>query len=133
MKGVYVKRANRAGAGNIKHGNVEVTNLGRIFSDGINQKEAYNKIENELTVWEIKRMLCKIGCKLYDELDIINEMLEVGKNLSFRELEELFNILDSKEKLVARFEEFEMYVKQNIDDIKSERDIKRLKRLYKLG
>ena len=133
MKGIYEKRANRAGAGNVKKGNIEVANLGRIFSRGIGQKEAYNKIENELTVYEIKRALYKIGCKLYDELDTLEEMLEVGKNLSFSELTEIFNMLDSKEKIVARFEEFEAYVKENINDIKTEKDIKRLKRLYKLG
>lgn len=133
MKGIYEKRANKAGAANIKYGNRELANLGKVFSNGINQRAAYGKIECELSVWEIKRTLCKIGCKLYDELDAINEMLEIGKNLSFRELEELFNILDSKEKLVARFEEFEIYVKKNINDIKNERDIKRLKKLFKLG
>lgn len=38
-----------------------------------------------------------------------------------------------KGRFEKRFEEFEIYVKKNINDIKSERDIKRLKRLYKLG
>ena len=60
-------------------------------------------------------------------------MLEIGKNLSFAELQELFNMLDSKEKLVNRFEQMEMYIKENINSIKTERDIKRVKRLFKLG
>lgn len=134
MKDRFVKRASKAGAGNVKrYGDVEVCNLGNVFNRGIGQKQAYNRIENELTDVQIKRYLCNFGGKLYDELDAINEMLEVGKRLSFAELEELFRILDSKEKLVARFEEFEAYVRKNIEDIRTDRDIKRLKRIFKLG
>ena len=129
MKGRFEKRATRA----IKNGNVEIMNLGRVFSRGIGQKQAYNKIENELSVWEIKRMLCKIGGKLYDELYAVENMLEIGKNLTFSELEILFDMLDSKERIVKRFEEFEVYVKKNIKEIRTERDVKRLKRLFKLG
>lgn len=133
MKGRFEKRASKAGAANVKYGNVELANLGRVFSRGIRQKEAYNKIENELTVYQIKKVLYEIGCKLYNELDAVEEMLEVGKNMPFTELEEIFKILDSKEKLVARFEQFEHYVRKNINDIKTDRDIKKLKRIFKLG
>ena len=133
MKGIYEKRANRAGAANIKRGNEEVANLGKCFNNGINQKLMYSKAEDGLTVDQIKRSLYNDGATYYNELDEINEMLEVSKNLSFNELRELFNILDSKEKLVARFEQYEEYVRSNIKEIKSEKDIKKLKRLYKLG
>ena len=133
MKGRFEKRASRAGAGNIKQGNVELANLGKVFSNGINQKAAYERIENELTVYEIKKVLFEIGCKLYDVLNTVEEMLEVSKRLSFNELSEIFNMLESKERIVSRFEQFEEYVRSNINDIKSERDIKRLKRLFKLG
>ena len=133
MKGRFEKRADRAGAANVKQGNVELANLGKVFSNGINQKASYERIENELTVYEIKKVLFEIGCKLYDELNTVEEMLEVSKRLSFNELSEIFNMLESKERIVSRFEQFEEYVRSNINDIKSERDIKRLKRLYKLG
>lgn len=133
MKSRFIKRADKAGAGNIKCGNVEVAILGNVFSRGINQKYMYEKIENELTVYQIKKMVYEIGCKLYDELDAIQEMLEVGKKLSFAELQELFNMLDSKEKIVSRFEQFEEYIKNNINEVKTDRDIKRIKRMFKLG
>lgn len=133
MKSRFEKRANRAGAANIKYGNVELANLGKVFNNGINQKAAYKKIEEELSVYQIKKCLYEIGSKLYDELDAVEEMLECGKRLSFSELQEIFNMLDSKEKLVARFEQFEEYVKNNINDIKTDRDIKKLKRMFKLG
>lgn len=133
MKSRFEKRATKAGAGNVKYGNRELANLGRAFSDSINQKAAYEKIENELTEYQIKKVLCEIGCKLYDELDAVEKMLEVGKRLSFNELQEIFNMLDSKEKVIARFEEFEQYVRKNIEDIRTDRDIKRLKRMFKLG
>lgn len=133
MKGRFEKRASKAGAGNIKCGNVEVANLGRVFSRGIGQKEAYNKVEDGLTVDQIKKSLYNDGAVVYNALDEINEMLEVNKNLSFNELRELFDILDSKEKLVARFEAYEEYIRKNITEIRSEKDIKRLKRLFKLG
>ena len=133
MKGRFEKRARIAGAANVKYGNAELANLGNVFSRGINQKEAYNKIENELTVYQIKKHLYDFGGKIYSELDALEEMLETGKKLSFKELEGLFSMLDSKEKLVKRFEQFEAYVKENINDTKTDRDIKRLKRLFKLG
>ena len=85
MKGRFEKRANKAGAGNIKMGNVKVTCLGNVFNRGIDQKGAYDRIENELSVWEIKRSLYKFGMKIYDELNEVNEMLECNKNLSFEE------------------------------------------------
>lgn len=133
MKGRFEKRCNVAGAANVKCGNRELANLGRVFSRGIGQKQAYDRIERELTMWQIKKSLYEIGCKLYDELNTVEEMLEIGKNLSFNELEELFKMLDSKEKLVSRFEEFEEYVRKNLNTIKTDRDIKRLKRMFKLG
>ena len=132
MKDRFVKRARIAGAGNMEYGDRVAANSGKIFHSGINQKLAYEKIEEELTVYQIKKILYSIGVKLYNDLDDINEMLETGKNLSFKELKYLFDILDSKERLVARFEEFEMYVRKNIIEIKTERDIKRLKRLYRI-
>lgn len=133
MKGRFEKRATKAGAGNVKYGNAEVANLGNVFSRGIDQKGMYDRIENELTDIQIKRYLCNVGGKLYDELDALEEMLETGKRLSFSELTEIFNMIDSKEKLIARFEEFEQYVRTNIEDIRTDKDIKRLKRMFKLG
>ena len=133
MKSIYEKRASKAGAGNIKNGNKEIANLGRVFSRGIGQREAYDRIENELTVYQIKKSLYEFGSKLYDEMYTLEEMLEVGKNLSFNELTEIFNMLDSKEKIIARFEQFEEYVRTNIENIKTDRDIKKLKRMFKLG
>ena len=127
------KRASKAGAGNIKCGNVEVANLGKVFNDGINQRAAYNKIENELTTDQIKKQLYNMGAEIYNEFDEINEMLEVSKNLKFKELVLIFDMLDSKEKMVKRFEQFEEYVKTNIEDIKTDRDIKKIKRIFKLG
>ena len=85
MKGRFIKRASKAGAGNVKQGNVKVTSLGQVFNRGIDQKGAYEKIENELTVYQIKKRLYDFGAILYNELDDINEMLEVNKNLSFSE------------------------------------------------
>ena len=133
MKDRFVKRARIAGAGNMEYGDRVAANSGKIFHSGINQKLAYEKIENELTVYQIKKRLYEIGCKLYDELNEIEDMLESSKNLSFRELEYIFDILESKKKLVARFEEFEMYIKKNIYDIKNERDIRRIKRMFRIG
>ena len=133
MKGRFEKRANRAGAANIKYGNKELANLGNVFSRGIDQQGMYNRIANELTVYQIKKSLYEFGSKLYDEMYTLEDMLEVGKNLSFNELTEIFNMLDSKERLVARFEEMEEYVRKNINDIKNDRDIKRIKRMFKLG
>ena len=133
MKGRFEKRASRAGAANVKYGNRELASLGKVFNNGINQKAAYEKVEQELTVWQIKRTLNEIGCKLYDELDAVEAMLEVSKRLSFNELSEIFRMLESKERLVARFEQFEEYVRKNIEDIRSDRDIKRIKRIFKLG
>lgn len=132
MKDRFVKRASRAGAGNVVQGNANVCNLGNVFNRGIGQKEAYNRVENELTIWEIKRHLYSFGSKIYDELNEINEMLECGKDLSFDELNGLFDILDSKERKVSRFEEYETYVRENINDIKIEKDLFRLQRLFKL-
>ena len=132
MKSRFTKRASRAGAGNVKQGNVKVTSLGQVFNRGIDQKGAYERIENELTSWEIKRSLYKFGTKLYDELNEINELLESNKELSFKELEGLFHVLDSKERKVARFEEYENYVRENINNIKNERDLHRLQKLFKL-
>ena len=129
----FGRKMERAGMSNIKHGNEKVMNLGKVFQNGINQRAAYEKIESELTVYEIKKMLYTIGVKLYDDLDTINEMLETGKNLSFKELSYLFDILDSKERQVKRFEEFESYIRKNIYEIRTEKDIKRLKDLYKIG
>ena len=133
MKSRFIKRADKAGAGNIKQGNSEVAILGRVFNRGIGQKYMYEKIENELTVSQIKKSVYEIGCKLYDDLFALEEMLEVGKKLTFGELTEIFNMIDSKEKLVNRFEQFEEYMRTNIKDIKTERDIKRIKRMFKLG
>ena len=42
-KGRFERRASRAGAGNIKCGNANVTNLGNVFSRGIGQREAYER------------------------------------------------------------------------------------------
>ena len=131
-KGRFEKRASRAGAGNVKQGNSKVTCLGNVFNRGINQKGAYDRIENELSVWEIKRSLYKVGTKIYDELNAVNEMLESNKELSFNELNELFGILESKERKVARFEEYETYVRNNIAEIKTEKDLNRLQKLFKL-
>lgn len=133
MKGRFEKRCNIAGAANVKYGNEKVANLGKCFNNGINQKASYNKVEDGLTVDQIKKSLYNDGAVVYNALDEINEMLEVSKNLSFNELRELFDILDSKEKLVARFEAYEEYIRKNIAEIRSEKDIKRLKRLFKLG
>ena len=127
------KRCDKAGAANIKCGNKELAILGKVFSDGINQKAAYKKIENELTTDQIKRSLYNDGATYYNELDEVNELLEVSKNLSFSELKVLFDMLDSKKRLVARFEKYEEYVRNNMKEIRSEKDIKILKRLYKLG
>ena len=132
MKSRFTKRASRAGAGNVKQGNVKVTSLGQVFNRGIDQKGAYERIENELTSWEIKRSLYKFGTKLYDELNEINELLESNKEMSFVELRELFGILDSKERKVSRFEEYESYVRDNIEEIKTEKDLYRLQKLFKL-
>lgn len=132
MKGRFIKRASKAGAGNVKQGNVKVTSLGQVFNRGIDQKGAYEKIENELTVYQIKKRLYDFGAILYNELDDINEMLEVNKNLSFSELKELFDILSSKERKVSRFEEYETYVRNNITEIKTEKDLHRLQKLFKL-
>lgn len=131
-KGRFERRASKAGAGNIKQGNAKVTSLGNVFNRGINQKGAYDRIENELSVLEIKRHLYSFGSKIYDELNEINEMLECGKDLSFDELNGLFNILDSKERKVSRFEEYETYVRENINDIKIEKDLFRLQKSFKL-
>lgn len=131
-KGRFERRASKAGAGNIKQGNVNVCNLGQVFNRGINQKGMYEKVENELTTWEIKRHLYSFGSKIYDELNEINEMLECGKDLSFDELNGLFDILDSKERKVSRFEEYETYVRENINNIKIEKDLFRLQKLFKL-
>ena len=132
MKSRFTKRASRAGAGNVKQGDVKVTSLGQVFNRGIDQKGAYERIENELTSWEIKRSLYKFGTKLYDELNEINELLESNKEMSFVELRELFGILDSKERKVSRFEEYETYVRNNITEIKTEKDLHRLQKLFKL-
>lgn len=132
MKDRFIKRASKAGAGNVKQCNANVTNLGNVFSRGIGQKQAYGKIENELTVYQIKKHLYDFGAILYNELDDINEMLEVNKNLSFSELKELFDILSSKERKVSRFEEYETYVRNNITEIKTEKDLHRLQKLFKL-
>ena len=132
MKGRFIKRASKAGAGNVKQGNVKVTSLGQVFNRGIDQKGAYDRIENELSVWEIKRSLYKVGTKIYDELNEVNDLLESNKELSFTELRELFNILDSKEKKVSRFEQYEEYVRENITEIKTEKDLHRLQRFFKL-
>lgn len=131
-KGRFAKRASKAGAGNVKMGNVKVTSLGQVFNRGIDQKGAYDRIENELSVWEIKRSLYKVGTKIYDELNAVNDMLESSKNLSFKELTELFDILESKERKVSRFEEYETYVRNNITEIKTEKDLHRLQKLFKL-
>ena len=131
-KGRFERRASKAGAGNIKQGNAKVTSLGNVFNRGINQKGMYEKVESELSVWEIKRHLYNFGSTIYNELDEINEMLECDKNLSFTELRELFNILDSKEKKVCRFEEYEAYVRNNINEIKIEKDLINLQKLFKL-
>ena len=132
MKDRFLKRADKAGAGNIKQGNAEVANLGRVFNRGIGQKEAYEKIENELTTDQIKKHLYNFGAKIYNELDEVNEMLECGKELSFKELNELFNVLESKERKVNRFEEYEDYVRENINSIKTEKDLHNLQKLFKL-
>ena len=132
MKGRFIKRASKAGAGNVKQGNVKVTSLGQVFNRGIDQKGAYDRIENELTTWEIKRSLYKFGMKIYEELNDVNEMLETGKELTFNELTELFSILESKERKVSRFEEYETYVRNNITEIKTEKDLRNLQKLFKL-
>ena len=132
MKSRFTKRASRAGAGNVKQGNVKVTSLGQVFNRGIDQKGAYERIENELTTDQIKRSLYNFGAKIYNELDEINELLEVNKNLSFKDLSELFRVLDSKERKVSRFEEYESYVRDNIEEIKTEKDLHRLQKLFKL-
>lgn len=132
MKDRFVKRASRAGAGNVVQGNANVCNLGQVFNRGIDQKGAYERIENELTSWEIKRHLYSFGSKIYDELNSINELLEVNKNLSFKDLSELFNVLDSKERKVDRFEKYEEYVRSNVNEIKTEKDLRNLQKLFKL-
>lgn len=132
MKDRFVKRADKAGAGNIKQGNVEVANLGRVFNRGIGQREAYDRIERELTTDQIKKHLYNFGAKIYNELDEINELLEVNKNLSFKDLSELFKVLDSKERKISRFEEYENYVRENINGIKTEKDLHNLQKLFKL-
>ena len=115
MKGIYEKRCDRAGAANIKVGNAEVANLGKVFSNGINQKAEYKKVEDGLTVDQIKKSLYNDGAKYYNALDEVNELLEVSKNLSFSELKVLFDMLDSKERLVARFEQYESYVRSKLN------------------
>ena len=132
MKSRFTKRASRAGAGNVKQGNVKVTSLGQVFNRGIDQKGAYERIKNELTSWEIKRHLYNFGSKIYDELEAINEMLESNREMSFVELRELFDILNSKERKVNRFEAYEEYVRENIDSIKTEKDLRNLQKLFKL-
>lgn len=132
MNNKYGRKMSKAGMSNIKHGNTEMVNCSRIFNNGIHQKREYERIESELSVYQIKRMLYEVGSKLYDDLYTIEAMLETGRNLSFRELQYIFDILDSKEKLVKRFEEFEQYIRKNITEIRTEKDIKRIKRLYKI-
>lgn len=132
MKSRFTKRASKAGAGNIKMGNAEVCNLGKVFNRGIGQKQAYDRIERELTVWEIKRHLYNFGSTIYNELDEVNEMLECGKELSFKELNEIFKVLESKERKVDRFEKYEEYIRENLTEIKTEKDLHNLQKLFKL-
>ena len=74
MKGIYEKRCDRAGAANIKVGNAEVANLGKVFSNGINQKAEYKKVEDGLTVDQIKKSLYTEDLEL--KVDIISRNWE---------------------------------------------------------
>lgn len=129
----YGKKCKGAGKANIKKAAVSFGKSEKIFHSGIRQKQKYEQIESELTPWEIKRYLINFGKEIYDSLDDTNSMLEASRNIPFKELQELFSILDSKERLAEKFEEYERYIKENIQDIRTYKDLEKIKRMFRLG
>lgn len=104
----------------------------KLFSDGIHQSKRYKEIESHLSVTEIKRYIRRLGCKIHDELLVVEEKLESPERIEIRDLEELFSILDSKERKMERFEKFEEHALRDIEQIKTMNDLRNLRRLYKI-
>ena len=104
----------------------------RLFSDGIHQSHKYKQIESQISPVEIKRYIRSLGCKIHDELLGIEEQLESPENIKIKDLEELFSVLDSKERKMERFEKFEEHALREINQIKTIRDLRNLRRLYKI-
>ena len=104
----------------------------RLFSDGIHQNHKYKQIESQLSPVEIKRYIRSLGCKIHDELLDVEEKLEAPENIKIKDLEELFSVLDSKERKMERFEKFEEHALREINQIKTIRDLRNLRRLYKI-
>ena len=104
----------------------------RLFSDGIHQNHKYREIESQLSPTEIKRYIRRLGCKIHDDLLEVEERLESPEKIEIRNLEELFSILDSKERKMEIFESFEEHALREINQIKTIRDLRNLRRLYKI-
>ena len=130
----YGKKLRKAGAGSTRTIKMNgCADLGyRMFDRGIGQKEAYERCEEGLGRLEVKLWLCNLGMNIYNALDNLYEELENKKNIPFNELQNLFARIDSKERLVGRFEQLEAYVRRNLDNIQTERDLRNLRRMFKI-
>ena len=45
---------------------------------------------------------------------------------------EIFKVLESKERKVDRFEKYEEYIRENLTEIKTEKDLHNIQKLFKL-